>query len=222
VKTLLVILNPRNIRMAVESLEALPCDRVWLRGFTEKQVQHAAWPTMMRDARKRKYGRMVVISDDGRVPRGAWDAVMAVADRGHPVTTGWCNLDLGRGWDISNLVSGPLAATAAETTQQEFYSAPDVFTYPSDEVPTSFHGHALLTMPWEVAERFPFECYQEGVGWSSDYHHSRRLADAKVDIVAARDGFVVHLKEVWNHFDHAETKKLVHLTAATQEVVWEK
>lgn len=226
-RPLLVIFNPRNMPLAVDSFNALPTDRAWLRGYTELEIETEAWPVMMRDAKGHRYSHLVVISDDGRVPRGAWDDVTRIAKRGHPVVTGFCNMDMNRGWDISNMVSSVLPREPL-AMDMDFYSVPEILTFPEDEVPTSFHGYSLTCMDWKTAVEFPFQCYRDpdgnGPGHSSDFHHARRLADKGVDIVCARDGFVIHLKSRWNTHDETPEAQPVWLRSRRQRktIVWDR
>jgi len=55
--------------------------------------------------------------------------------------------------------------------------------------------------------------------WATDHHLSGRLADDGVPMVAARDGFVTHVKERWMHGDRDPAKRLL-VGSMPQEVVW--
>jgi GT2 family glycosyltransferase len=65
-------------------------------------------------------------------------------------------------------------------------------------------------MSREMWREFPFGCFGTGSrGYSSDFHLSRRLRDAGVPMVAARDGYVTHVKEQWNKLDRGEGRQLL-------------
>jgi hypothetical protein len=65
-------------------------------------------------------------------------------------------------------------------------------------------------MSREMWREFPFGAYgSASQAWSSDFHLSRRLRDARVPMVAVRDGYVTHCKEQWNKLDRGEGRQLL-------------
>lgn len=220
-KTLLVVLNPREIPVCVESIERVPTARVWLRGWTETEIETQAWPVMMRDAKRRRFTHYAVMSDDGRLPVGSWHEICRVARDGHPVVTGYSNMDMNRGFTRTNQCKSTLPRDPIQHAEMEFWDMRDIVELREDTFPSSFHGYACTMMTREIAEEFPFACYRptpQDRGHSSDFHHSRRLADAGIDIVACRDAFVPHIKPHWNS---SEGQKLVHVNRMRREIIWD-
>src|SRR2546428_12899914 len=96
-----MILHAREIPECLLSLKALKIDKVWFRGYTEKQVE----PKMMEFIRSTFYQRYILISDDVIVTQQALDNLLELQDSG-PVVTGWCNIFPGE--TLANLELKPL------------------------------------------------------------------------------------------------------------------
>jgi len=198
---LLVVLNPRRIAECNEAIDALSIDKLWLQNYSEAQIQDM-WPEVLEASED--YERLFILSDD-TIPRPkALRRVRSLLNRGHPVVTGYCNLD-----SSDARVNVCKAALGA-------YPAPDAYPwrtfeemleYPQEVVPTTFVGFCLTCMSWELWKRFPYRLHDHGN--SADFQLSKRLTAAKVPMVAHRDAFVMHVKEQWCFPDKEERKKLL-------------
>jgi GT2 family glycosyltransferase len=104
----------------------------------------------------------------------------------------------------------PLMGETPTVGAYDFYSFLEVEDWPGETLPTGFVGFALTCMSREMWREFPFGCFANGPrGYASDFHLTRRLRDAGVPMVAARDGYVTHVKEQWNKLDRAPEKRLM-------------
>lgn len=199
---LLVILNPRRIPRALEAFDALEVDRAYLTGYTESELV----PVIAELIENSEHSHYLAVSDDGIVGQSALAAVLRLLDCGYPVVTGWSNLDCIEA--KVNLQRTPLTKPVPDgVATWDLYHWAEVMSYPQEAVPTYFAGMCLTGMSRSLWRRFPFGVYGEP-GASSDYHLSWRLQHAGVPIVAAREGFVFHLKERWGWGDIAAEKRL--------------
>jgi hypothetical protein len=131
-----------------------------------------------------------------------------LAAAGHPVVTGWCRLDSTH--PLVNITDGPLHGDVPTAGAYRFRRFRDVVEYPEPVVPTGFAGFALTCMSRDLWRQFPFGAYGgPSSSWSSDFHLSARLRDAGIPIVAAREGYVEHLKERWGELDRAPQARLL-------------
>ena len=199
---LLIILNPRRISECLDSLAALDIPKAYLTGYTERGLVDPFNGVI----KTTDYSHYLVISDDGVVRQDALDAVLDLLS-GHPVATGWCNID--SELPTVNLTRSPLTGDAPHPNAYDLYHWATVMGWPSEEVPTFFAGGCLTGMSRELWQRFPFDCYGE-LGNGSDFHLCLRLQQAEIPIGAARSGFVYHVKETWNRGDR-EVRKHLHL-----------
>ena len=213
-KPLLAVLNPRNIPECIDSLEALPVDKVWIKRMTEAQIA-AEWPRITTEARERGYTHLSVISDDTIVPQGSWNAIVQNAPADIPVT-GWCNLQLHADSRV-NLSDSPLQTVRPEIVSYDFPTAWDVLAGPELR-PTFFTGMCLTTMPLKLWEDFPFMVYPPG--FASDYHLSWRLQAADIPIRCVRRAFVKHVKSTFNTTDRTEGRELL-IGKEPAKVVWD-
>lgn len=186
VSTSLVVLNPRRIPECMAAFEALPVRKVYVRNWTERQIADN-WDEILGacDADK-----VLVVSDDALVSRGALDSVLGLLEA-HPVATGWC--PLAEGHELANLATNVLREGPPNPADYEFVRCDDV----RGLVATSFAGMCLTGMSRGLWGRFPFECYSVP-GFASDYHLSYRLQQAGVPIVSHGDARCEHVKAVWN------------------------
>jgi len=195
---LLAIMAPREITEAVDAFRRLPIRRAWLERYTEWELVDVLRSIVDDDAIP--FTHMLLCADDVVVTPEALAAVLDLAAAGHPVVTGWCRLDATH--PLANITDGPLVGDDPTPEAYPFRRADEVAAYPSPVVPTGFAGFALTCMSRDLWRRFPFGAYGgPSCSWSSDFHLSRRLRDAGVPIVAARDGYVRHLKERWGKLD---------------------
>jgi hypothetical protein len=214
VSDLLVILNPRQIEECIRAFGELEIDRLWLRNMKEKEIEQR-WPEILEAAIG--YDRLILVSDDGVVRQWALDAVIELLDEGHPVVTGYSNLDSAAHWRNEhwvNLNRTPLPEYST-TNAYDLYTLGEVFCWPDRVVPTTFCGWCLTGMSYELWERFPYD-----TAFGSDFNLSRRLARSEIPIVAARDAFVWHVKETSKGPDQ-ETRKGLRVGKELAEIVLE-
>jgi len=199
---LLVVLNPRNITECMDAFRALDIPKAWMTGYREYDLV-----VPMADlVNVTDYSHYIVISDDAVVRQPALNAVLALLEDGHPVATGWSNLDCVEA--KVNLQRTPLQSPVPLVTGWDLYHFAEVMGYPEPVVPTFFGGMCLTGMSRELWQRFPFNCYGRP-GGGSDYHLCWRLQEAGVPIAAAREGFVFHVKERWAEGDLDPKKRLL-------------
>jgi hypothetical protein len=190
VNALLCIMNPRRIPACLESYDRLDIDRAYMTGFRIADlvaVHHDIVASTDFDV-------YLNVSDDCVVSQDALDAVLALLEGGAEAATGWCRLHGQSPW--SNLCHSPLVGNLPRRRNYPFYLTRDVEAYPDEVVPTHFMGMSLTGMTRDLWREFPYGCfaYRDVRGHSSDYHLSMRLRDARVPMVAARSGYVDHLK----------------------------
>ncbi len=213
-KDLLVILNPRRIEECISSYEALEIDKLWVSNMTEYEIRHR-WPEILELAAD--YGRLIVQSDDGIVRPHALSEIRRLLNQGHPVVTGYSNLS-SQDFRV-NLSKSPLKETLGPDAY-ELYTMAEVMEYPIAEVPTYLAGMCITGMSHAMWQRFAFTTYwDEPPGNASDYMLSRQLNNAGVEIIAARDAFVWHVKQVWNTMDTDPRKRLYVYEHASQIVL---
>lgn len=196
---LLLVLNPRRILECMQALEELPIRRLWIRNLTETQIEER-WQTVMELAEG--HDRLLICSDDA-IPRPhALAAVLELLDEGHPVVTGYSNLDA-RDLRV-NLDRAPLQHGNPTIESHDFYRLGEVLSWPSKVVPTTLCGFSLTGMSYELWQRFPFQAE-----YGSDTNLSFRLDGAGIPIVGARDAFLWHVKENWNMRDEDPRKRFL-------------
>lgn len=198
---MLMIPNPRRIPACMDAFNALDTDIAWLTGMAAREIPY--WVNQIID--ETDYAAYVVCADDCIVPQQALDAVIALLDAGHPAVTGWCRLD--RTHDLANICDAPIVGDAPAESAYPFYRADDVLGYPDEVVPTHFMGMALTGMTRAMWKKYPHGCLPNGT--ASDWHLSIRLRDDGVPMVAARSGFVDHVKETWNRSDRAPENRIL-------------
>ena len=204
-KPLLVIMNPRQIPECVDAFLALDVRRAWLSNYTEWGLV-SVMASLVRDE-SIDFTHLVLCADDCIVSQAALDAVLDVAD-GLPVVTGYCRLD--HQHPEVNITRRPLMGDVPVAGAYDFYRYDQVATHDAEVLPTGFVGFALTCMTREMWREFPFGVFGSAQqAWSSDFHLSMRLRDAGVPMVAARDGYVVHVKEQWQRLDQAPEKRLL-------------
>ena len=204
-KPLLVIMNPRQIPKCIDAFLALDVRRAWLSNYTEWGLV-SVMDSLVRDE-SIDFTHLVLCADDCVVSQAALDAVLDVAD-GLPVVTGYCRLD--HQHPEVNITRRPLMGDVPVAGAYDFYRYDQVATHDAEVLPTGFVGFALTCMTREMWREFPFGVFGSAQqAWSSDFHLSMRLRDAGVPMVAARDGYVVHVKEQWQRLDQAPEKRLL-------------
>lgn len=214
-KPLLIVTNPRAIPDCMQAFAALTVDVAYLRAMPLKHACDAANRVIDQHP---EYTHALICADDCIVTQFAVDAVTDALAAGHPAVTGWCRLD--RTHTLANLTSEPLRGGAPTVESYTFTPVGDILDGPELAI-THFMGMSLTGMSRDMWQRFPLGCYgTERAGWSSDFHLSARLRDAGVPMLAARDGYVDHVKEVWMRADRAPDKALL-VGRRNPEVVWQ-
>jgi len=204
--TLVVVTNPRNIPDAMTAFRALSCDVAFVTGYTQAEAVEPMRALMAEQASR--YDLFMVCADDCVVTQAAVDAVVRLLEDGHPAATGWCRLD--RTHACVNLTTKPLRGNVPTVDGYTWWRYDEVMAWADEVVPTHFMGMGLTAMPVELWQRFPYDVFtDDGRGYSSDFHLSMRLRDAGVPMVAARSGFIDHLKERWLMADAAPHMRLL-------------
>lgn len=190
-RALLCIMNCRAIPECIDSYRQLTgVDLAWMSGYTDAQLG-AVHQGIVEST---NYDAYIVVSDDCIVTQAALDAVLELLDAGHPAATGWCRLHTRS--PLVNLCYAPLIGSQPTTRSYPFYTAAAVESHQGPVVPTHFMGFSLTGLTRELWQHFPYGAFTKirRTGYSSDFHLCIRLRDAGVPMVAARDGYVEHLK----------------------------
>lgn len=204
-RPVLAVLHPRRIPSVIEALLGVDVPKAWISGYTEYQIQQAAWPDLMRQVQAKGYTHMLVVSDDAIVSQDAVDAVLALLEDGHPVASGYSNLDNER--DLVNLTHDRLPEQPAVDAYR-MLTAGEVAEGP-ELIETFFSGMTLTAMSLDMWREYPFRVYGGSPGYCSDHHLCYRLQEAGVPIVASKAAFVHHLKPSWLEVDKVEAHKLL-------------
>lgn len=204
--TLLMVMNPRSLLECVTTIGALKgVDRAWLRGYTEHELEVVVTDLVAET----DYDRYTIICDDSVVTQHALDLTLDLHDAGHPVTTAYCNLDLGENQGVVNLTRSPLIGDRPTVDSYDLYTLATVQGWHEPVVPTWFSGMSFTTMSRELWLRYPFRTFGGEPGFGSDFALCKRLQDDKIPIVAARDALTVHVKETWNQGDKNPRARVV-------------
>jgi hypothetical protein len=189
----LVVMNPRNIRVCLDSMAELPIPKIYLRGFSEREIATEAFPRVMAMG----YRWLWVVSDDVVARPCNLLALRDLRDAGHPVVTGYSQRSHTE-WTV-NLTDGPLVGDVPHPDAYRFRTFRDVVSWPVPEVPTWFTGMSMTGMRTELWAEYPFDCYggPDEPGYASDFSLSFRLQSAGVPILAARDAFLYHWRHEW-------------------------
>ena len=204
--TLLLIMNPRALPECLISLERLDVPKMWLRNYTEAQLVDVIGNAVEAQL----YDRYVIIGDDCIVSNDALQAVLQLHDEGHPVVTGYCNLDATDPRVSLTKTPFKTSTSAPQESDYNWYSLDEIYNLPpSAVIPTGFSGMCFTVMSRELWQRFPFGCYGLPAGFASDYHLSLRLRDAGIPIVAPKNGFVWHTKPDWRNHEAIGRRRLM-------------
>lgn len=202
---LLAVMNPRAIPECIHAFERLDVRRAWLQRYTEAELVPVIASLVADESIP--FTHLALVADDCIVQPDALAAVFELAQV-RPVATGYCRLATGH--PKVNITRRPIMGDTPSAGAYDFYDFDAVAGWPRHEVPTGFVGFAVTVMPREVWARFPFGVFApEGGGHASDFHLSRRLRDAGVPMVAARDGYVEHVKSEWNRRDDYPGRELL-------------
>ncbi len=196
-RTALIVLKPRQIAVtdaAIEELRGfLPI--VQLIGYTEAELEAGAFTEGLETARADFY---LVASDDLIVRRPAIAAVTDILDADR-AATGYCQFSH-TDWRV-NITRRPLSTDLPVENAYSFLSFHEVVCKPPS-FQTWFTGMSLTAMSREMWQQFPFGCFKdqpEDRGYASDFHLSRRLQNAGIPIICARDAFTYHWRYEQRH-----------------------
>lgn len=211
-RDVLIVLNPRRIAECLSAIESLPIDKVWVRNMSEPQIVDC-WSTIV--ALLEPYEWAWIVSDDACPRPHALEALRELAADGYPVVTGYSNLD--RENMLVNLVRRPLGPNSTKDAF-DLLELAWVMESKGEVIQTYFAGFSLTGMSVDMWEAYPYGL-EEG-GYSADYNLSKRLEEDGISIVAHRDAFVWHTKEVWCEPDQ-ELRKQLWVGVRPPEIVLE-
>jgi len=223
-RSVLMVMNARDIPECLLSLRALKIDKVWFRAFTEKQLE----AEITRFVRSSDYERYILVSDDVIATQQALDNLLSLQGAG-PVVTGWCNIFPGQ--TLANLVLKPLSKESSSFYYQLRERMPMSWVkalkrlYASGliKVPTNlllyrhfpkedeiwampplfrtyFVGWAMTSIARDFWLRYGFHYSSDHFtgGHGSDARMSSDLEKDGVKMLCARDSFVYHLATMRN------------------------
>ncbi len=204
-----MVMQGRQIQRCLDSYEALPIDKMYFKGFCEKQLEKPITDFIEQT----NYQHYIITSDDQVISRQAL-ALIQEGLKKHDVVTGYCTLP-----DDStkvNLCKLPLEDPIPRRSSYDWMRLSYVNSFPDEYIPTTFAGFFLTGMSRQLWRRFPFRCYgilpeslvtpwlvrrlhdyglvsQSIKGFSSDYNLCRRLASNGIRIHAAKGAIIEHL-----------------------------
>ena len=211
-------MNARDIPECILSLKALKIDKVWFRGFTEKELE----PKISEFIKSTDADYYILVSDDTIVTQQALDNLLANQTKAE-VVTGWCNIFPAQ--PMANLelkLSTPensayirwrdrlprfalpfakkvyvkfMVGSAYDPVYKHFPSIEEIWRQPP-LFRTYFVGWALTSMTRERwlkrGFRMPEE-FSQRAGHGSDRAMSDDLTEDGVVAMCARDSFIYHL-----------------------------
>lgn len=198
--TALMVLNPREIPECILGIQSLDVPKCWVSYMPEKWAARA----ISEAIEATDFDRYVVLSDDTVPTQRALDLVLAGMDAGHPVVTGYCNLD--SELPFVNLCWNRLKPPPPSVDSYKMMTRREV-QVAEGYVLTTFAGLALTCMTRESWLRFPL--HPTSLGAQMDYQLSWELQEAGLPIVTPPGAFVRHVKERWNEMDQAPEKQLL-------------
>lgn len=186
-RSCLIVLQPRAIARALESISALPVDKVWFRAFTEPQLV----APLNRFICDTDYDAYAIVADDVIVTPRAWEIVANLLEAGSGAT-GWCHLAQESPW--INAVRAPLRLGNGRypvLADYDFYHRDEVQAFPEPGFLTWFGGWSLTALRREIWLKHPFQVNAE-TGGQSDFETFYRLQEP---IPTHRDAEIEHLKQ---------------------------
>jgi acetyltransferase-like isoleucine patch superfamily enzyme len=184
----LVILQPREIPTCIESLRALPIDRVWFRAYSEEALA----PLLNRFIRETRYRNYILCADDVVVHSRAL-AIVRNLLKTHPTSTGYCRIALNS--EFANVTKSPVTlkdGIAATWDDYEFYTMAEIQRF-SGEFVTWFGGWALTGMRRELWLQYPF-CVNPKTRQQSDFETAHRLGRDGRCFYSHPDACIEHLR----------------------------
>jgi hypothetical protein len=196
-----MILHVREIPECLDSYKALPIDRAYFTGFTEKQLEKP----IAEFIRKTDYDYYWLVSDDVIATRDAFDRIQRGLGS-HDIVTGYAlNPDGSMNVCLCDYPLDDWPPTSGNSYRWMSKFALD--SYPGDYVPTYYVPFILSAMKREVWLEVPFGTYSilparfskyfRNVrairGWACDYHFSLRLQKKGIKAYAAKGALMEHL-----------------------------
>ena len=216
-RPLLVVANPRRIEEAMASYRAFGIDIVWLRNYSEHDLEQA-FPEALEEAGSR-YDPIVVVSDDIIAPPHALKAVIAgwrEKRREKAVVTGYAILDLVETRvGLTRRPFPPIGHLPVES-DYDFYEWHEVYGKP-ELVDTWFAPFVLTTAHRSTWLRHGWRTWY-GSGCCSDLRLSVDLEVEGTPIYAAPSALCVHLKTDWRRGGFAP----LLVGKEPPETVWER
>ena len=218
-----MIMHAREIPECILSLKALAIDKVWFRGYTEKQLE----PKIRQFIESTSYDRYIMVSDDVIATQFALDNLIR-HQKAADVVTGWCNIFPGE--TLANLElrpitedrsalyfrirdriprstlpfikklyhKSPLKAVMNWVLYQHFPTEDEIWVQP-EVFRTYFVGWALTSITRELWLKYGFHhAPGKNAGHGSDQKMSLDLANDGVEMLCARDSFIYHLGTIRN------------------------
>ena len=186
-KPLLLVMNPRNIPQCVAALESLNIDKVWLKNYTEAQLQSVI-PSVLAECDHDPIG---ILSDDALPTQRVLESILEAYEPS-AVYTGYCNIDSTT--SAVNLSTQPMIIQREATPA--CYTTPtrdDIDNAPTPLVRSWFAGFGMTFMSRALWDAYPFSALGDP-GVQSDYQLCCRLQEDGVPIWAVRGAWFEHLK----------------------------
>jgi acetyltransferase-like isoleucine patch superfamily enzyme len=185
----LIILQPREIPAAIESLKALPIDRVWFRAFREPALA----PLLNRFIRETRYRNYILCADDVIVDPNAL-AIVRTLLKTHPTATGYCRIASDS--EFVNVTKSPVTLKNGAVPvwdDYDFYTMDEVKKFAGEFV-VWFGGWALTGMRRELWLQYPFSVNPR-TGQQSDFETAHRMGLDGRCFYSHAGTFIDHLKQ---------------------------
>lgn len=220
-KPLLLIMNPRYLPECLLSLEQINAPKVWLKNYTEVELETVI-PEVIDSLPQ--YNYFIIVSDDVIASTDAYNAVWNQLEYGHPVVTGYCNLDPVT--EYVSLTKTPPHAPYGTIETYDWHTLSDVLdrAEKTDVIRTYHPSMAMTGMSREMWKRFPWHCHGRNgtTGWAADLDLSIRLVEADIPIVAPRNAFMYHTKPDWKSVDsNIYARRALRVGKQPAEVMWD-
>lgn len=187
----LLIMQPREIPVAIESYKKLNIPKVWFQAFTERQVVEE----INKYVQRTNYDTYYIISDDAIVTDEALSLIRLYANNGFDVVTGWCRLSEQN--SLINIVKKPLTrlnGVQAIPADYCLYTEEEIREIPVPIFRTWFSGFVFTGIKRELFLKYPL-ITNAATGCQSDFELSYRLQQDGIPIFVVRDASIIHLKK---------------------------
>jgi hypothetical protein len=190
VKPLLVIMNPRRIPAAMESITALKIDKLWLQNYRETEIVDVL-PAALAQTDHDVIG---TLADDTIVTQAALDLVLDTYQPG-AVYTGYCNLyeDKQTDDDFVNITKTPLIEMPTATWECYDWATKHEVEQCDGLYRSYFAGDAFSFHSRESWNKYPYQTAT--CGHQTDYALCVRLQRDNVPIYAVPGASILHLKQ---------------------------